>query len=75
MLNMVIFRLVNTNITVIWAVNSIVQEQKAGGTNSDTPDETTETPMVTIQGLILSLVLSKAASPILTRYGLRIAKF
>ena len=72
MLNMVIFKLINTNITVVWAVNQIVQNGLVDEEGNPREDET---PMGYIYGLILSLVASKAVSPLISRHGVRFMKF
>ena len=74
MLNMVIFKLINTNVTVVWSVNQIIQK----GVPTNTVDEEgniieIESPMEYIQGLILSLVIAKAYGPIISRHFSRFA--
>ena len=76
MLNMVIFKLINTNVTVVWSVNQIIKN----GVPTNTVDEEgniieNETPMEYIQGLILSLVIAKAYTPLLSKHFFRFAKF
>ena len=69
MLNMIIFKLINTNVTVVYAVNQIVTY---GVTDKEGNPIEGETPLNYINGLILSLVMSKAFNPIVSRYGTRI---
>ena len=69
MLNMIIFKLINTNVTVVYAVNQIVTY---GVTDKEGNPIEGETPLNYINGLILSLVITKAANPIFSRYATHI---
>ena len=74
MLKMVSFSLVNSHLTVLYAlVKILTDESEIIGTSEEEGIETTK--YAYINGVILSAVLSKALDPILTRYLWRFGKY
>lgn len=77
MLKMVSFSLVNSHLTVLYALVKILTEEPE---ESDLLDESgaegnTTTKYAYINGVILSAVLSKALDPLVTRYFWRFGKY
>ena len=75
MLNMVIFKLINTNATIILAVVQIVSSQDDEAFDKDGNEIEKIKPLKFIYDLIMIVVTIKAVSPLFTRYGFRYGKF